>query len=42
MNYFILDETDQMLKQGFQEDIVKILDGAKGEFEAQGKSFDQV
>ncbi len=42
MKFFILDETDQMLKQGFQEDIEKILAGGKAEFEQCGKLFSTV
>ncbi len=42
LKYFILDETDQMLKQGFQEDIEKILKVARDEIESKGQKFNDV
>jgi ATP-dependent RNA helicase DDX21 len=39
---FILDETDQMLNIGFQEDIERILKTLRSELESSGKSIDRV
>lgn len=39
---FILDETDQMLNIGFQEDIERILKTVRSELEGLGKSIDRV
>ncbi len=39
---FILDETDQMLNFGFQEDIEKILKNAKRDFEDNGRDYNSI
>lgn len=39
---FVLDETDQMLNQGFQEDIEKILNFVKLDCEKDGKNYDKI
>jgi ATP-dependent RNA helicase DDX21 len=42
LKHMILDETDQMLNIGFQEDIEKILKKIKEEFEENKKSIDKI
>lgn len=42
LRFFILDETDQMLNIGFQEDIERILKTLRSELEAGGKSVDRI
>lgn len=42
LRYFILDETDQMLNIGFQEDIERILKTLRSELEGNGKSIDRI
>ena len=39
---FILDETDQMLNIGFQEDIERVLKTLRGELETNGKSMSTI
>jgi ATP-dependent RNA helicase DDX21 len=42
IRHFILDETDQMLNIGFQEDIERILKTVRAEFEENQKSIDKI
>jgi len=42
LKYMVLDETDQMLNIGFQEDIEKILKFIKNEFEEHNRSVEKI
>lgn len=42
LKVFTLDETDQMLNQGFEKDIEAILDGAKRDIEKSHRVFSEI